>query len=319
MARPQVSPGIVALFPGQGSQTVGMGADLAERWPEAAEVFVAVDRALGIPLSELCWHGPEDQLRLTENTQPALLTHSLAAWRVVAGHGVTVTAVAGHSLGEYSAVVAAGGLELAEAVCTVRERGRLMQAAVPVGEGAMAAVLGLDDDQVVAVCAEASATTGREVVAANFNSPGQVVIAGAAPAVERAIEACRERGARRAVPLPVSAPFHSPLMAPAREGLTPVLERLDFHDLVVPLYRNVDAAPVHLAAEIQDGLIRQVDAPVRWSETIRRMRADGFDTFIEVGAGNVLSGLVRRIDGEATCYQAGTVESIEKTIEALGA
>ena len=295
-----------------------MGADLAARWPAAAEAFATADAALGTPLSELCWHGPEEQLRLTEHTQPALLTHSLAAWRVLADRGVTVAGVAGHSLGEYSAIVAAGGLELAEAVRTVRERGRLMQAAVPVGEGAMAAVLGLEDDQVVAACAEASAGVDGEVVAANFNSPGQVVIAGSAGAVERAIEGCRERGARRAVPLPVSAPFHSPLMAPAREGLTPVLERLEFRDLGVPLYRNVDAAPVHLAADVRKGLVRQVDAPVRWSETIRRMRADGFDTFIEVGTGNVLSGLVRRIDRDAVCHQAGTVESIERTIEALG-
>jgi [acyl-carrier-protein] S-malonyltransferase len=310
---------IAALFPGQGSQAVGMGADLAERWPVAAEVFAEADEALGIPLSELCWHGPEEELRLTENTQPALLTHSLAAWRVVVDNGITVDGVAGHSLGEYSAIVAAEGLELADAVRTVRERGRLMQAAVPVGEGAMAAVLGLEDDQVVAVCAEASAAGDGEVVAANFNSPGQVVIAGAAGAVELAIEACKGHGARRAVPLPVSAPFHSPLMVPAREGLTPVLEQLEFGDLLVPLYRNVDAAPASSAREVREGLIRQVDAPVRWAETIRRMRADGFETFIEVGTGNVLSGLVRRIDRDAICHQAGTVDSIETIIEALGA
>jgi [acyl-carrier-protein] S-malonyltransferase len=305
------------LFPGQGSQAVGMGADLAERWDEAAEVFAAADAALGMPLSELCWHGPEERLRLTENTQPALLTHSLAAWLVAARHGVSVAAVAGHSLGEYSAIVAAGGLGLADAVRTVRERGRLMQRAVPVGEGAMAAVLGLADDQVVAACEEASEAGDGDVVAANFNSPGQVVIAGDAGAVARAIEGCRERGARRAVPLPVSAPFHSPLMAPAREGLRPVLERLEFHALRVPLYRNVDAAAVRGAAEARDGLIRQVDAPVLWSATIRRMRADGFDTFIEVGTGSVLSGLVRRIDPDAVCFQAGTVESIERVAAAL--
>lgn len=308
---------IAALFPGQGSQAVGMGADLAERWPEAAEVFAVADAALDVALSELCWHGPEEQLRLTENTQPALLAHSLAAWQVVAGYGVRVAGVAGHSLGEYSAIVAAQGLELADAVRTVRERGRLMQRAVPVGEGAMAAVLGLEDDQVVEACAEASAPGDGVVVAANFNSPGQVVIAGAAGAVERAIEACKERGARRAVQLPVSAPFHSPLMAPAREGLRPVLEQLGFRDLSFPLYRNVDASAVHAAAAVRDGLIRQVDAPVLWSETIRRMRADGFDTFIEIGTGNVLSGLVRRIDPDAVCFQAGTVESIERVVEAL--
>lgn len=309
---------VAALFPGQGSQVVGMGADLVERWPEAAEVFAVADAALGMPLSELCWHGPEEQLRLTENTQPALLAHSLAAWQVVAGFGVRVAGVAGHSLGEYSAIVAAGGLEFADAVHTVRERGRLMQRAVPVGEGAMAAVLGLGDDLVVAVCAEVSAIGDGEVVAANFNSPGQVVIAGAAGAVQRAIEACRERGARRAVALPVSAPFHSPLMAPVRLGLTPVLEQLQFEELSVPLYRNVDTEPVRAAERVLDGLIRQVDAPVLWSETIRRMRNDGFDTFIEVGAGNVLSGLVRRIDPDAVCFQAGTAESIERVAEALG-
>ena len=318
MANTRSSPMVAALFPGQGSQTVGMGADIAERWPEAAQVFEAADEALGFSISQLCWHGPEDQLRLTENTQPALLTHSLAAWRVLEGQGVAVSGVAGHSLGEYSAIVAAGGLGLAEAARTVRERGRLMQAAVPVGEGAMAAILGLEDDRVVALCAEASAVGDGEVVAANFNSPGQVVIAGAVGGVGRAIELCKESGARRAVSLPVSAPFHSPLMAPAREGLKPVLEELEFRDLSVPLYRNVDAAPVDLAGDIRDGLVRQVDAPVRWSETILRMRADGFDTFIEVGTGNVLSGLVRRIDRDAVCFQAGTVESIDETIAAIG-
>jgi [acyl-carrier-protein] S-malonyltransferase len=309
---------VAALFPGQGSQAVGMGRDLAERWPTAAEVFAAVDRALERPLSTLCWDGPEEQLLLTENTQPALLTHSIAAWQLLAERGITVEAVAGHSLGEYSAIAAVGGLDLDDAVRTVRERGRLMQRAVPVGEGAMAAILGLDDEEVVSACQQASGERTDIVVAANFNSPGQVVIAGAAGAVERAVEGCKERGARRALPLPVSAPFHSPLMAPAREGLTPVLDELEFRDLEVPLYRNLDAAPVSEASEVRDGLIRQVDAPVMWSATIRRMRADGFDAFIEVGTGNVLSGLIRRIDRDATCHQAGTVEAIESVIAALG-
>ncbi len=308
---------VAALFPGQGSQQVGMGHDLAARWSVAAEVFSAADNALGAPLSELCWRGPEDRLRLTENTQPALLTHSVAAWQVLAEHGFRVDGVAGHSLGEYSSVVVAGGLDLADAVPTVRERGRLMQRAVPVGEGAMAAVLGLDDAEVVAACAEVSTEADGVVVAANFNAPGQVVIAGAAGAVERAIDACKGRGARRALPLPVSAPFHSPLMAPAREGLAPVLTALEFRDLTVPVYHNVDGLPVRTGDEVRDGLIRQVDSPVLWSETIRQMRHDGFDTFVEVGAGNVLSGLVRRIDREASCYQAGTVESIEKVLGEL--
>ncbi len=307
-----------ALFPGQGSQAVGMGADLAQRWHEAAEVFSAADRALDAPLSRLCWEGPEEHLRLTENTQPALLAHSIAAWRVLTARGVAVAAVAGHSLGEYSAVVAAGGLDLGDGVRTVRERGRLMQRAVPVGEGSMAAVLGLDDTQVVEACREVSRGGAGEVVAANFNAPGQVVIAGAAAAVGRAVELCRERGARRAVPLEVSAPFHSPLMAPARAGLAPVLNGLGLEDLAVPVYRNVDAAPVRSAAEVRDGLIRQVDAPVLWSATIRRMRDDGFDTFLEVGTGSVLSGLVRRIDRDATCLAAGTVEQIEQVLDRLG-
>jgi [acyl-carrier-protein] S-malonyltransferase len=308
---------IAALFPGQGSQKVGMGQDLADRWPAAAVVFHEIDRGLGIDLSGLCWNGPEEDLKLTTNTQPALLAHSAAAWAVLSSGGFAAEAVAGHSLGEYSAVVASGGLGAVDAARTVRERGRLMQQAVPVGEGAMAAVLGLEDEVVDELCETITTTGGEPVVAANFNSPGQVVIAGTAAAVERAIEACKEKGARRALPLPVSAPFHSPLMAPAREGLEPVLNALEFADLTVPVYRNVDAEPVRDAGEVRDGLIRQVDAPVMWTQTITRLRADGFDTFVEVGAGNVLCGLVKRIDRSATCYPAGTVESIEKVLEDL--
>jgi [acyl-carrier-protein] S-malonyltransferase len=308
---------IAALFPGQGSQAVGMGRDLAQRWPAAAGVFTTVDGGLGTPLSELCWSGPEEDLRLTENTQPALLAHSSAAWEVLSAAGLEVGAVAGHSLGEYSAVVAAGGLSLADAARTVRLRGRLMQEAVPVGEGAMAAVIGLDDDQVEAACRDEEIEGGSPVAAVNFNSPGQVVIAGSAAAVAGAGERCIQRGARRVLPLPVSAPFHSVLMAPAREGLEPTLRELDFQPLTVPLYRNVDAAAVSLPDEVRDGLIRQVDAPVLWSETIRRMRADGFDTFVEVGTGKVLSGLVRRIDRDAVCYQAGTIETVERVIAEL--
>jgi len=308
---------LAALFPGQGSQTVGMGWDLAERWPVAATAFKTVDDGLGTSLSELCWNGPEADLRLTENTQPALLAHSGAAWAVLAEAGLKVGAVAGHSLGEYSAVVAASGLELSDAARTVRLRGRLMQEAVPVGEGAMAAVIGLDDGEVEAACREEESASGGTVAAVNFNSPGQVVIAGSAEAVAGAGKRCKERGARRALPLPVSAPFHSPLMAPAREGLAPTLHEIGFRPLSVPLYRNVDAAAVSAPDDVREGLIRQVDSPVLWSEIIRRMRADGFDTFIEVGTGSVLSGLVRRIDREAVCYQAGTVETVEKVIADL--
>ena len=308
---------IAAVFPGQGSQAVGMGRDLATRWPSAAEVFAAVDRGLGAPLSEICWNGPEEKLRLTEHTQPALLAHSIAAWTVLVDAGLEVEAVAGHSLGEYSAVVAAGGLDVSDAARTVRLRGRLMQEAVPVGEGAMAAIIGLEDDGVAAACDEEAAASGGVVAAVNFNSPGQVVIAGSTAAVAGAGDRCTARGARRVMPLPVSAPFHSPLMAPARQGLEPTLSELGFLPLAVPLYRNVDAQPVRSPEEVRDGLVRQVDAPVLWSAIIRRMLDDGIDTFIEVGTGSVLCGLIRRIDRNAACHPAGTVETVEKVIAEL--
>ena len=308
---------IAALFPGQGSQKVGMGLDLADRWPAAAAVFAEIDGGLDAELSELCWHGPDDELRLTANTQPALLAHSLAAWRVLSENGFSAAAVAGHSLGEYSAVVAAGGLDGVDAARTVRLRGQLMQQAVPVGQGAMAAVLGLDDAAVEEVCGALTDDLGEPVVAANFNAPGQVVIAGTTAAVNRAIEALKDRGAKRVLPLPVSAPFHSPLMAPARVGLEPTLSELNFGDLEVPVYRNVDSEPITEADEVRTGLIRQVDSPVRWSQTISRMLADGVDTFVEVGAGNVLCGLVKRIDRAATCYPAGTVETVENVLDEL--
>ena len=308
---------IAALFPGQGSQAVGMGRDLAERWPSAAKVFEEIDNGLDTNLSELCWNGPEDDLMLTENTQPALLSHSAAAWTVLSDAGFEVGAVAGHSLGEYSAVVAARGLDVADAARTVRLRGRLMQLAVPVGEGAMAAVIGLEDKEVEVACKEEEASGSGTVRAVNFNSPGQVVIAGSAAAVAGAGERLQQSGARRVLPLPVSAPFHSPLMAPAREGLEPTLRELDVQPLAMPLYRNVDACRVDEPDKVRDGLIRQVDAPVLWSAIIRQMRTDGFETFVEVGTGKVLSGLVRRIDRDAVCYQAGTVETVEKIIADL--
>ena len=308
---------IAALFPGQGSQSVGMGRDLAEAFPEAADVFREVDEALGEALSRLCWEGPEEDLRLTANTQPALLAHSVAAWRVLENRGLKVRAAAGHSLGEYSAVVAAGSLSLADAARIVRRRGELMQAAVPVGAGAMAAVIGLEDEAVIDVCEAASRDLGETVVAANFNAPGQVVIAGSSAAVEAAGEACRDRGARRVMPLPVSAPFHSPLMAPARAGLEPTLRAAAFTDPAFAIYRNVDAAPVRSGTDIQDGLVRQVDSPVLWSETVRRLRTDGFETFVELGTGSVLSGLVRRVDRSASCVAVGGPEQVEKALEAL--
>jgi [acyl-carrier-protein] S-malonyltransferase len=301
---------VAFVFPGQGSQFPGMGRDVAERFPEAREVFDRADAALAEPLSRVCFEGPDETLKLTANTQPAILTVSLAVFAVLEGHGSRFAGVAGHSLGEYSAIGAAGGLSVENLVRTVRRRGQLMQEAVPVGMGAMSAVLGPDRSKVEAACREAG-TPSEVVVTANFNAPEQTVIAGHAPAVARAGQMLAERGAKRVVPLPVSAPFHSPLMRPARDGLVPVLAALPFADLAVPLYTNVDAEPVTAGAAVRDGLLRQVDAPVRWVELVERMVADGFDTFVEVGPGSVLSGLVRRIARGAATIQVGTAEQVE--------
>lgn len=298
---------VALIFPGQGSQYVGMGADVAAHYPEASQVFAEADAALGEKLSDLCFAGPEEALRLTRNTQPALLTVSLAVAAVLRAAGLRFSAVAGHSLGEYSAVGAAEGLAVAQLVKVVRLRGELMQEAVPVGRGAMTAVVGVKRELVEEACAQAS-RDGSVVVPANYNSPEQTVIAGHVEAVARA-EALLP--GRRLVRLPVSAPFHSPLMAPARERLAPALMDLPLADLTVPLYNNVDAAPVQSAQEVREGLIRQVDRPVRWVDLISRMVADGFDTFLEVGPGNVLSGLVRRIAPGVKTVPVGKVEQIQ--------
>lgn len=308
---------VAFIFPGQGSQFPGMGADLAAAFPAAREVFERADAALGEKLSTLCFAGPEEQLKLTANTQPAILTVSLAAFAVVAAHGRRPDGVAGHSLGEYSAVGAAGGLGVEDLVRTVRLRGRLMQEAVPVGVGAMSAVLGPGREDVEAACREAS-HGGEVVVAANFNAPEQTVIAGHAAAVARAGALLIERGAKRVVPLSVSAPFHSPLMAAAREGLAPALAELGLAPLSAPLYNNVDARPVTEPDAVRDGLVRQVDAPVRWVETVERMVADGFDLFVEVGPGSVLSGLVKRIARGARTQQLGTARQVEEFLAQSG-
>ena len=285
---------IAFVFPGQGSQYAGMGKDLAENFPVARQVFEEANDALGMDLAGLCFNGPEEDLKLTTNTQPAILTTSIAALRVLQQEtGLVPTYAAGHSLGEYSALVCAGGLEFADAVRIVRQRGSFMQEAVPVGVGAMAAILGLEGADLDAVCQEAA--QGEVVAPANFNSPGQVVIAGHAGAVERAMELAKARGAKRALPLPVSAPFHCALMTPAGERLRNVLGGIAVGTLAVPVVSNVEAQPNQDASRIRDLLVAQVSAPVRWDESVQTMNQLGVDRFVEIGPGKVLAGLVKRI------------------------
>jgi [acyl-carrier-protein] S-malonyltransferase len=305
------------LFPGQGSQSVGMGRDLAAAFPIARQTFEEANDALGFDLAELCFRGPEEQLRLTEFTQPAIFTVSVAALRVLAAAGATADYFAGHSLGEYSANVAAGAIEFAAAARTVRRRGQLMQEAVPAGQGAMAAILGMPLDTVIAVCQEASREVGAPVEPANMNTPEQTVISGAAVAVERAIALAKERGARRAVLLQVSAPFHCSLMQPAQDALAPVLETLRFLPAKVPVVVNVDAALVSEADALRDALVRQVTGAVRWTQSMQLLIAEGVTNFVEVGPGKVLSGLLRQIDRSQKCGQAEDPASIEKLLAAL--
>jgi [acyl-carrier-protein] S-malonyltransferase len=284
---------IAFLFPGQGSQAVGMGQALANEFPESQAVFAEADEALGEPLSNLIFNGPADRLTLTENTQPAILTMSIAAYRVLEARGCQPSVVAGHSLGEYSAHVAAGTFRFADAVRIVRNRGRYMQEAVPVGTGAMAAILGLEPALVDQACREAS--EGEVVSPANLNASGQIVIAGAAAAVSRAMERAKALGAKRAIPLQVSAPFHCALMDPAKEHLTPELRAIPASAPRIPVIANVDAEPKRDAASSVDALVRQVSAPVRWEDVMRRMLQEGVTAFVEVGPGAVLGGLARKI------------------------
>jgi len=290
---------VAFVFPGQGSQKTGMGKSWNDGFPVAREAFAEADAALGESLSGLCFDGPDERLQLTANTQPAILAVSVAIARVLAAEGFHPDIVAGHSLGEYSALVAAKALDFGDALRTVRRRGELMQEAVPVGVGAMAAILGLDADVVREVAAAAS--QGDELCAvANYNSPEQTVIAGHKAAVERAMALAKERGAKRALPLPVSAPFHSPLMRPAREGLAPTLAATRFADPAMPLVCNIDAVPVAGGDAARDALVRQVDGPVRWVESVRFMTEQaGVDRFVEVGPGAVLCGLIKRIAPQA--------------------
>jgi [acyl-carrier-protein] S-malonyltransferase len=306
---------VAFLFPGQGSQAAGMGKELAEKYPIARQTFDEADQTLGYKLSQLCFEGPEEQLRLTEITQPAILTASVAAFRVLSEKGIKPNFVAGHSLGEYSAQVAAETFSFADAVRTVRNRGKYMQEAVPVGVGAMAAILGLDLDKVTAICTDAAQDEVCEP--ANINSPGQIVISGHAAAIDRAIKLAEERGAKKAVSLPVSAPFHCSLMKPAQERLAVDLQALKFQNPATPVVCNVDAALVTAAEPSRDALIRQVTGSVKWEQSVRLLIDQGVQTFVEVGPGKVLWGLMRQIDRSKTCLNVGDEASLQKTLESL--
>ena len=293
-----------------------MGRELAEAFPAARQAFEQADAALGFPISRLCFEGPADDLQLTANTQPAILTVSAAAAAVLSEKGIKPDFVAGHSLGEYSAYVAAGALRLADAVQLVRKRGIYMQEAVPVGQGAMAALLGLEGAAVEEVCRDAS--QGEVVSPANFNSPGQIVIAGAAAAVARAAELAKSRGAKRAVMLNVSAPFHCAMMQPAQDRLAVDLDAVEFKDPAVPVVNNADARLVRSAAEASDGLKRQVTSSVRWEQSMRVLLAEGVTLFVEVGPGKVLSGLMRQIDRQAECLRVEDVTTLNEVVARLG-
>lgn len=301
---------IAFVFPGQGSQVAGMGKDIADAFPEAREVFEKIDQALGFPISKLCFEGPDEELKLTENTQPAILAVSSAIHAVMRARGsLQPDIVAGHSLGEYSAIVAAGGLTPAQAARIVRQRGRFMQEAVPVGTGAMAAILGPSLEEIRQICQEAS--QGEVVSPANLNAPGQIVIAGAKAAVERAMQIAKSRGVRRMILLPVSAPFHTDLMRPAEERLKPVIEEAPIRNLEVPLMSNVDASPIGTDHAIRNALIRQVVSPVRWIDGIQKMIEMGVRRFIEVGPGSVLSGLIKRINPDVEAIAINDRKSLE--------
>ena len=311
---------IAFVFPGQGAQQVGMGQSLAARFDICRETFAEADAALGESLSGLCFEGPADRLQLTENTQPAILAASVAACRLIESRGLRPSFAAGHSLGEYAAHVAAGTLSFADALRTVRRRGQYMQEAVPVGEGAMAAILGLDEAAVTEACrAAVEQLSGRVVSPANLNAPGQVVIAGHADAVTRAGELARTAGAKRVIPLAVSAPFHCALMKPAEERLAVDLRVLAVQAPRIPVVANVDAEPKRSAAESVDALIRQVSSPVRWQDVVTRLVRDGTTRFVELGPGNVLAGLIRKIDRSVPVVSVGDAEGLDAALAQLTA
>jgi len=308
---------IAFLFPGQGSQSVGMGKELAARHPIARQTFDQADAALGFKLSELCFEGPEEKLKLTEITQPAILTVSVAACRVLREKGIHPAYAAGHSLGEYSAHVAAGTLNFEDALRTVSRRGRYMQEAVPVGAGAMAAILGMPLAELSQACAEAA--QGEVCAPANINSPDQIVISGSKRAVERAAQLAKHRGAKRAILLPVSAPFHCSLLQPAQDKMASDLAQLQFHEMQIPVACNVDARLVNVPDAARDALIRQVTGAVRWEPCMHVLMAQGVETFIEAGPGKVLCGLMRQIDRHKTCLNVEDEASLQKTIHHLSA
>lgn len=307
------------VFPGQGAQKVGMGKSLSDQFPICRDTFAEADEALGERLSALCFDGPEDRLLLTENTQPAILAMSVAVWRLAQSEGLSAQFSAGHSLGEYSAHVAAGTLSYADALRTVRRRGQYMQEAVPVGEGAMAAILGLDGEGVTRACEDVAREMGRVVSPANLNAPGQVVIAGHADAVARAGERAKALGAKRVIPLAVSAPFHCALMKPAEERLAPDLRALAAADPAIPVVANVDAEPKRDAASSIDALIRQVSSPVRWEDVVKRLVSEGVTTFVELGPGTVLAGLIRKIDRGVTVMSIEDADGLAQAVERLKA
>lgn len=304
------------LFPGQGSQKVGMVQDLFENYDSVKALIKEADETLGFPISKMMFEGPDTELMKTEFTQPAILTASVAVWQVLKEHGLTPDIAAGHSLGEYSALVAAGAISFADAVNTVHLRGRFMQEAVPLGEGGMAAIIGSNPETIVKVCGEVS-TEDLPVQAVNFNCPGQVVIAGATAAVEKACEALKEAGARRAIMLKVSAPFHSTLMEPAALRLKEVLDKIDIHDTAIPVVANVNAKEETKADEIRKNLVDQAAHPVHWEESIRNMVAGGVDMTVEAGPGTVLTGFMKKIVRSVPCHHAEDVATIDEVVAAL--
>ncbi len=304
------------LFPGQGSQSVGMGKDFFENRSESREMFEQAGHAIGINLADICINGPEEKLQLTEITQPAILTHSIIALKTLREHGIESDVNAGHSLGEYSALVASGSIRFLDAVRLVHMRGRFMQEAVPVGTGAMAAIIGLPVDKILEICQQQSSQKGV-VQPANLNSPEQTVIAGNKECVERVIEEAKKAGAKKSVLLPVSSAFHCSLMKPAEVKLQKELEQTGFEDFSTPIITNVDAKLITQGAEARESLVSQVCSTVRWVETMELLEREGVDTVIEIGPGRVLSGLMRRFIKKINCYQAGDLESLNKTVAEL--